>query len=266
MTPRSTAPLIDVHNLGKTYPAAAVGWGALRWGRGAAGSGTVAVQSLSFNVQAGELVGLMGPNGAGNSTTMRMLAGFVAPTTGYACIAGHNVATARVEALKNLGYLAEQPGVFDELNGHAYLVFMAQAHALADVPGALATAAKLTRCAPYLNRPLGELSKGMRQRIMLAGALIHNPPVLILDEPTDGLDPNQKHELRLVLKELARHKAVLLSTHILEEAEAVCSRVIMLHGGKKLLDTTPAELARQGKGDIQLAFRVLTQNRGHASI
>lgn len=250
---KDSAPttLLTVSGLGKTF--------------GEGGQAVTAVQGLSFAVESGELVGFMGPNGAGKSTTMRMLAGFLQPSTGTASIAGHDIVTDRTAAQAKLGYLAEQPGVFEDLTGTEYLTFMAESHKLPNISEAVATAAKLTRCTGFLNRPLGELSKGMRQRVFFAGALVHNPPVLILDEPTDGLDPNQKHELRLVLKELARHKAVLLSTHILEEAEAICSRILVVHHGKKLLDTTPAELARQGKGDIQLAFRVLTQNKGHAN-
>ncbi|PIZ31776.1 MAG: multidrug ABC transporter ATP-binding protein [Alphaproteobacteria bacterium CG_4_10_14_0_8_um_filter_53_9] len=222
----------------------------------------LAVNKVSFNVEAGELVGFMGPNGAGKSTTMRLITGFLAPDEGTASIAGHNIRIQRVEALKNVGYLAEQPALYEDLTPEDYLRFMAEAQNVKDVENAIRVAAKLTRCTAYLGQPMGELSKGMRQRVHFAGALIHDPKVLILDEPTDGLDPNQKHELRLVLKELAKTKAIIVSTHILEEAEAICTRLLIMHRGQILTDTTPAELAKQGKGDIQLAFRVLTQNRG----
>ncbi|MBI1309414.1 MAG: ATP-binding cassette domain-containing protein [Proteobacteria bacterium] len=226
-----------------------------------------AVQNLSFAVGQGEVVGLMGPNGAGKSTTMRLLAGFLQPTSGSAAINGHNLATHTVQAQRSLGYLAEVPPQEDHLTPFHLLTFHAQTHQLPDVPKAVADVAKLTRCAPYLHRKMGELSKGMKQRVHLACALIHNPPVLLLDEPTDGLDPNQKHELRLMLKQLAKPKgqpakAILVSTHLLEEAEHLCTRLLIIHRGQILLDTTPAELAKQGKGDIHLAFRVLTTNRG----
>lgn len=221
-----------------------------------------AVQGVSFSVAEGELVGLIGANGAGKSTTMRMLAGYVEPDAGSVALNGYNMATQRQQAQGSLGYLAEQPALYEDLSARQYLRFMAEAHHVPDTDKAMLVVAKLTRCDGFLDRPMGDLSKGMKQRVHLAGALVHNPPVLILDEPTDGLDPNQKHELRLTLKELAKHRAVVVSTHILEEAEAMCSRVLIINNGKVSMDTTPAELARQGKGDIQRAFRTLTMNRG----
>lgn len=226
-----------------------------------------AVTNLTFGIKAGEVVGLMGPNGAGKSTTMRLLAGFLTPTTGTATITGHDIVTHRTAAQQNLGYLAEVPPQEDNLTPQHLLTFHARAHNLADIEKAVADVSKLTRCATYLNRRMGTLSKGMKQRVHLACALIHNPPVLLLDEPTDGLDPNQKHELRLMLKQLANPKgrpakAILISTHLLEEAEHLCTHLLIIHRGQILMDTTPAELAKQGKGDIHLAFRVLTTNRG----
>lgn len=217
-----------------------------------------AVRGVSFEVTRGELVGLIGPNGAGKSTTLRLLAGAAEPDAGEARLNGHSMATDRLAAQAGLGYLAEQPVVYDELAAGDYLDFIARSHGVANRGHAMATVAELTRCAGFLNRPFGELSKGMKQRVHLAAALVNDPAVLILDEPTDGLDPNQKHELRLTLKELAKTKAVLVSTHILEEAEAMCSRVLVINHGQLIADTSPAELARHGKGDIQLAFRVLT--------
>lgn len=220
-----------------------------------------AVRGISLAVKKGELVGLIGPNGAGKSTTMRLLAGYVVPTSGTASIGGHDIITHRAAAQSLLGYLAEQPALYEDLTAAQYLTFMAEVHGVAEVAKALATISQLTRCEEFLNRPMGELSKGMKQRVHLAGALVHNPPVLILDEPTDGLDPNQKHELRLTLRELAKTRAVLVSTHILEEAEALCSRVLIINHGQVQADTTPAELAKAGKGDIQKAFRGLTMPR-----
>lgn len=220
--------------------------------------GMVAVDGMTFQVRAGELVGFMGPNGAGKSTTMRLLAGFMPPDAGQVFIKGVDMQADPRRARAALGYLPEQGGVFGHLTAREYLVFLAEAYQVENVNRAVAVASEMTRCRYVLDSPMEHLSKGQRQRIFFAGALLHDPPVLILDEPTDGLDPNQKHEMRLVLKELAKHKAVLLSTHILEEAEAVCTRVLVVAHGAIVADQTPAELARQGKGDIQVAFRVLT--------
>lgn len=217
-----------------------------------------AVDNLSFSVKPGELVGFIGPNGAGKSTTMRLLTGVLAPDAGTATVCGHDIVKQRGRAQEKLGYLAEQPATYEDLNVYEYLEFLAGVHNVAEPARAIDVVSRLTRCADFLFRTMADLSKGMKQRVFLAGALIHNPPVLILDEPTDGLDPNQKHELRLTLKELAKTKAVLVSTHILDEAEAMCNRVVILHQGKLVADTTPAQLAKQAKGDIQLAFRLLT--------
>lgn len=247
--------LLSASHLTKTFPGT--------------GGPVTAVNNLTFEVNPGEIVGLTGPNGAGKSTTMRLLAGYLSPTSGGATINGHPLATHRMQAQHNLGYLAEVPPQEDDLTPHHLLALHAQTHNIPNVELAIDTSAKLTRCHTFLHRPMGELSKGMKQRVHLACALIHNPPVLLLDEPTDGLDPNQKYELRLMLKQLAQPKnknvpgkAILVSTHLLEEAEHLLTRILVLHRGQILLDTTPAELAKQGKGDINLAFRVLTTNRG----
>ncbi|MFZ2587576.1 MAG: ABC transporter ATP-binding protein [Alphaproteobacteria bacterium] len=218
----------------------------------------VAVNDVSLQVAKGELVGLIGPNGAGKSTTMRLLAGYVVPDAGTVTVNGCDMATQRAEAQRSLGYLAEQPALYEDLTAREYLTFMAEVQGVAEVGKAIGTISQLTRCDGFLDRPMGDLSKGMKQRVYLAGALVHNPPVLILDEPTDGLDPNQKHELRLTLRELAKTRAVLVSTHILEEAEALCGRVVIINHGQVALATTPAELSKAGRGDIQRAFRNLT--------
>lgn len=227
----------------------------------------VAVDDVSFEVKPGEIVGLMGPNGAGKSTTMRLLAGALVPTAGSVVQNGHPMESHKLRAQKEIGYLPEVLPEEDELTPYQILKFHAGVQRVAAPSSAMETVAKLTRCFSYWNRPMGELSKGMKQRVHLACALVHNPPILLLDEPTDGLDPNQKHELRHMLKQLANPRgvptrAVIVSTHLLEEAEALCTRVILLHRGKVVVDTTPEALAAQGKGDIQLAFRVLTTNRG----
>lgn len=239
-------PLIDVAHLTKKF------------------GDVSAVEDVSLQVNKGELVGFMGPNGAGKSTTMRLLAGFMKPTSGSIHINGVDVVKNPGDAQMHLGYLPEQGGIYSDLTVAEYLDFIARAYHVADKEKALATATNMTRCHTFLHRNMAGLSKGMRQRVFFAAAIVQDPPVLILDEPTDGLDPNQKHEMRLMLKQLAKHKAVLLSTHILEEAEAVCDRVLVIAKGRLVADSTPKELAKQGKGDIQIAFRVLTTNRGDA--
>ncbi|PZP38961.1 MAG: multidrug ABC transporter ATP-binding protein [Pseudomonas fluorescens] len=241
-------PLLTATNLTKTFA-------------GAGGSVT-AVSGLTFEIKPGEVVGLMGPNGAGKSTTMRLLAGYLTPTAGEATINGHPVTSHTRKAQANIGYLAETPPQEDDLTPYHLLTLHARTHNIKNIEQQIESTSKLTRCNGCLHRPMAELSKGMKQRVHLACALIHNPPVLLLDEPTDGLDPNQKHELRSMLKKLAAGgKAILVSTHVLEEAEQLLTRVLILHRGQILLDTTPAALAAQGKGDLHLAFRVLTTNR-----
>jgi len=255
ITNPNTAVLIEVNNLSKTFPTAA---GPLP-----------ALSGLTFSAGAGEIVGLMGPNGAGKSTTMRLLAGYLTPTAGNAAINGHTLSNHTVQAQASLGYLPENPPQDDDLTPFHLLTFHARAHNMKNIPQTVDKVSKLTRCNTVMQRPMGHLSKGMKQRVHLACALIHNPPVLLLDEPTDGLDPNQKHELRQMLHALAKPKtgngkAILVSTHLLEEAEHLLTRLLILHRGKILLDTTPAELAKQGRGDIHLAFRTLTTNRAGA--
>lgn len=220
--------------------------------------GKAVVKDVSFTVASGELVGLMGPNGAGKTTTLRMLAGFYKPDAGAVYMDGISMLHNTTAGQGRLGYLPEISTPFGNLTVLEHLKFQAGSAGVEDIPAACATAMKLTRCANLQHQVLRELSKGQRQRIFLAGALLHDPAVLILDEPTDGLDPNQKHELRLVLKELAKYKAVLLSTHILEEAEAMCDRVLVMHQGEIVANETPMALAQHAKGDIQAAFRNLT--------
>lgn len=243
------AALLRAQNLNKTF-------------KGREGL-VLAVKNLSFEVMPGELVGLMGPNGAGKSTTLRLLSGYMAPDSGKVEVAGFLMNRKPLDAQHKMGYLAEHPARYDELTAYEYLDFLGRAHQVRDLKKAIEVVARLARCGGFIHRSMGSLSKGMKQRIFLAGALINDPPVLLLDEPTDGLDPNQKHELRLVLKELAKTRAIMVSTHILEEAEAMCSRVMIMNRGQVQIDTTPARLAAHGKGDIQLAFRLLTQNRGN---
>ncbi len=215
--------------------------------------GFTAVGGVSFAVRRGEVVGFLGPNGAGKTTTMRMLAGFLPPSAGTARIAGHDVQAAGVRARAALGYLPEGAPTYPEMEVAAYLRFCARVRGRGDVDAALAMAG----LGGVARQPIETLSKGFKRRVGLAAALLHDPEVLILDEPTDGLDPNQKHEVRALINAMAPRKAILVSTHILEEVAAVCTRAIVIAGGTLRADATPAELTADGR-DMEAVFRALT--------
>lgn len=217
-----------------------------------------AVNDVSFDVNRGEIVGFMGPNGAGKSTTMRILTGFVQPDKGEVLVDGKKIDLNDTASHQLMGYLPEQGGLYTDITVHEFLKFVAGAYGVKKRQ--IEVTATLTRCVDYLNKPMESLSKGMRQRVFLCAALMHEPPVIILDEPTDGLDPNQKHEMRLMLQKLASTKAVLISTHVLEEAEAICDRVVVIKKGEVVANETPAELKAR-TGDIQKSFRQLTAEK-----
>jgi len=212
----------------------------------------VAVDDVSFEIGSGEVVGFLGPNGAGKTTTMRMLTGFLPPTDGTAVIAGHDIFADSQAARRAVGYLPETPPLYPEMDVTGYLRYVAT---IQDVPRARRRAAverALERCGltDVRRRLVGALSKGYRQRVGLAGAIVHTPPVLILDEPTVGLDPIQIREIRSLIKELATGSgdhAVILSTHILAEVEAICGRVILIHQGRKVQDAPLAQLTAGGR-------------------
>ena len=205
---------------------------------------TLAVDDISFAVGRGEIVGLLGPNGAGKTTTMRILTTFLAPTSGRAALAGHDVLDEPLEVRRRVGYLPENVPLYHEMRVREYVTFRAK---LKDVPRSKRRAAVdgvLARCqlTDVEHRVLGHLSKGYRQRVGLAEAMVHDPDILILDEPTAGLDPIQVREVRALIRELGDRHTILLSTHIMQEVEAVCSRVIIIARGRIALD----DLARTG--------------------
>ncbi|MGC8521061.1 MAG: ABC transporter ATP-binding protein, partial [Steroidobacteraceae bacterium] len=203
-----------------------------------------AVEDVTFEVQPGEVLGFLGPNGAGKTTTMRMLAGFVTPTAGRASICGHDVEREPLAARQCLGYLPEGAPSYGEMRVAAFLEFIAELRRLdgARKRTRLDYVTERLQLSSVLDRPIETLSKGFRRRVGLAQAIIHDPPVLILDEPTDGLDPNQKHEVRTLIDEMAREKIIVISTHILEEVEAVCTRAIIIARGRIVADDTPLQL------------------------
>lgn len=208
-----------------------------------------AVDAISFRAESGQVLGFLGPNGAGKSTTMKMIAGFLAPTAGRVSVCGFDVGDEPIAAKRQLGYLPEGAPSYGEMNPYAFLDFVAGVRGLTgavrrqrldDVIGRL-------QLESVLHQPIDTLSKGFKRRVGLAQAILHNPPVLILDEPTDGLDPNQKHEVRDLINAMANDKVIVISTHILEEVHAVCNRAIIIAAGKLLADATPAELEAQSR-------------------
>ena len=221
--------------------------------------GRTAVTDISFDVGTGEIVGLLGTNGAGKSTTLRLLAGSLRPDRGAAAIAGHDLATARREAQACLGYLPEAAAGFATLTVLEFLTFAAESRGYwgATRRVAIARAGEALDLGPEMAMPLERLSNGWRQRAWLAQAILHDPPVLILDEPTDGLDPNQKMHLRRFLRSAAAGKAILMSTHILEEAEELCDRLIVISGGAVVANRPRAALT-DGDGGLAGAFARLT--------
>ncbi len=221
----------------------------------------VAVDRVSFSVARGEVVGFLGPNGAGKSTTMRMLAGFITPDAGSARICGHDVATDGVAARRHLGYLPEGAPTYPEMSVAAMLAFTARIRGFSggELSDRVAHAMRLTSLEQVRLQPIDTLSKGFRRRVGLAQSLLHDPDVLVLDEPTDGLDPNQKHQIRALILEMAPRKAIVISTHILEEVEAVCTRAIVIASGCIVADETPAQLAgRDPARHLDTVFRTLT--------
>jgi ABC-2 type transport system ATP-binding protein len=221
-----------------------------------------AVDNVSFTVARGEVLGFLGPNGAGKSTTMKMLAGFSTPSAGTARIDGHDVQTDAIAARRQLGFLPEGAPTYPDMTVLGFLQFCARirGYAGAELDARVEHAIGLTTLAEVRVQPVETLSKGFKRRVGLAQALLHDPPVLVLDEPTDGLDPNQKHEARTLIKRMAPEKAIVISTHILEEVDAVCTRAIIIAHGRIVADATPAELEkRHPSGKLDDVFRALTQ-------
>lgn len=220
-----------------------------------------AVNGLSFRVQPGEVLGFLGPNGAGKSTTMKMITGFLAPTSGQVTIMGHDTTTDPLKAKQLVGYLPEGAPSYGDMTVLQFLRFVGQVRGFkgAELGARVERVKQALQLDKVLHQPIDTLSKGFRRRVGLAQAIIHDPQVLILDEPTDGLDPNQKQEVRNLIANLSKDKIVIVSTHILEEVSAVCTRAIIIAGGKILADGTPAELEARSRyhGAITLGLPVL---------
>ena len=217
----------------------------------------LAVNDLTFSVAPGEVLGFLGANGAGKSTTMRMIAGFISPTTGQVSVCGHDIETAPVAAKSCMGYLPEGAPSYGEMTVSEFLDFVADVRALSGERRRERRAVVIDRLglAPVIDQVVETLSKGFRRRVGLAQALIHDPQVLILDEPTDGLDPNQKHEVRRLINELSKDKLVIVSTHILEEVHEVCTRAIIIANGRIVADETPTALEARSRYHHAVSLR-----------
>ena len=208
-----------------------------------------AVDDISFQVNQGEVLGFLGPNGAGKSTTMKMITGFLTPTAGTVTVAGHDIVQKPLEVKQRLGYLPEGAAGYPDMTPANYLDFVAQIRGLRgqDKRRRIEDTVMRVNLESVLHQSIDTLSKGFKRRVGLAQAILHDPEVLILDEPTDGLDPNQKHEVRTLIKNMASEKVIILSTHILEEVHAVCTRAIIITNGKILADGTPSDLEAKSK-------------------
>jgi len=237
----STALMIEAHDLCKQF------------------GSFLAVRDVSFSIPKGEIVAFLGPNGAGKSTTMRLLTGFVAPTSGTAKIAGIDVQSDRIGVARLLGYLPENGPLYPDMTPIGLLKFFGSARGLDRKTLARRLEAVVAQCSldSVAHKPIGKLSKGYRQRVSMAQALLHDPEVLILDEPTSGLDPNQIRGVRKLIRELGKSKTVLVSTHILQEVEPVASRVLFIHDGRIVFDGKPAEMLQGGKS-LEDRFHALT--------
>ena len=222
---------------------------------------TRAVSDISFSVRRGEVVGFLGPNGAGKSTTMKMLTCFLAPTAGRAVVAGHDVFDDSLEVRKRVGYLPEDTPIYRDMTVVEYLQFAAAVRRMPSdkIGGRIKEIGARCGLGDVAGKLVGELSKGYRQRVGLAQAMLHDPDIVILDEPTSGLDPNQIVEIRSLIKEIGREKTVILSTHILPEVQATCSRVVIISGGKLVADGTPDELRARERGG---RYRVVVESNG----
>jgi ABC-2 type transport system ATP-binding protein len=208
-----------------------------------------AVDNVSFAVARGEVLGFLGPNGAGKSTTMKMISGFLTPTSGTAVVCGHDVLEHPVAVKRRIGYLPEGAPAYPDMTPAAFLDFIARVRGFQgnERKKRIGLAVDRIQLREVLHQPIDTLSKGFKRRVGLAQAMLHDPDVLILDEPTDGLDPNQKHEVRTLIGDMSRDKAIIISTHILEEVDAVCTRAIVIAHGRVVADGTPAELEARSR-------------------
>lgn len=226
----------------------------------------LAVNGISFSVERGEVLGFLGPNGAGKSTSMRMITGFIPPTGGTVKVGGFDIVENAIPAKRLIGYLPENAPSYNDMTVHGFLDFVAELRGLRGDARKKAVSRAVEMCflEGVLHQSVDTLSKGYRHRTCFAQSIIHDPDVLILDEPTDGLDPNQKHEVRTLIRRMGEKKAIIFSTHILEEVEAVCSRAIIIDRGQIVANGTPAQL--KAKSDVAGALLLRVNGVGAASL
>lgn len=239
-------PMVEVKNLSKRF------------------GPIIAVDHVSFRVGRGEVLGFLGPNGAGKSTTMRLITGFLVPDSGTVIVSSNDIALAPIAVKTRIGYLPEGTPLYTDMTPWGFLSFVAEIRGFRgeEKRRRLEQTIAKVHLEQVLEQPIGTLSKGFKRRVGLAQAILHDPEILILDEPTDGLDPNQKHEVHTLIRNMAKEKVIILSTHILEEVEAVCTRAIIIARGKIVCDGTPAELAARSRvhNAVTLAVRGGTVN------
>ncbi|MBL43120.1 MAG: multidrug ABC transporter ATP-binding protein [Rhodospirillaceae bacterium] len=224
-----------------------------------------AVDNISFKVDKGDVLGFLGPNGAGKSTTMKMITGFLTPSSGTAIVCGKDILDEPIKVKKSIGYLPEGAPLYGDMTAGSFLNFVAEMRGInkKDRPKVIENIIEKINLNEVVFRPIETLSKGFKRRVGLAQAMLHDPELLILDEPTDGLDPNQKFEVRQLLKDLSKNKAIVISTHILEEVDAVCSRAMVIAKGKLLADSTPNGLRKEfsDKDSLDSIFRKIVLER-----
>ena len=219
-----------------------------------------ALDGISFEVSRGDILGFLGPNGAGKTTAMKLITGFLEPDSGTVVVDGHDVGRDPLAAQRSIGYLPENAPAYGEMTVDGFLRFIADAREVVDVESAMDRVVDVTALQGVRHQTIETLSKGFKRRVGLAQAMIHNPDVLILDEPTDGLDPNQRVLVQDLLANLSQERCVILSTHILDEAEKVCTRTVIISDGRILVDSTPGELVEQSSsGRLDEVFRTITQ-------
>jgi ABC-2 type transport system ATP-binding protein len=223
-----------------------------------------AVNDVTFTVATGDVLGFLGPNGAGKSTTLRIMTGYLRPSAGSVAIDGIDIAADPTAVKKKIGYMPETTPLYREMTAREYLMFIAEAHGLADAARRVEQVIETANLAAIRHQLTGTISKGYRSRLNFAAAIIHDPPVLLLDEPTDGLDPNQKNEIRKLIKTLSQKKAIIVSTHILEEVEAMCSRIIIISEGALVLDGSTVDLRRSLPGSRAALLAIRPQDKSAA--